>query len=54
MIYDEDDHAGGSIDTIDEGLALLPTEVERADVAVVAIESLDEVGRGHGRPLGAS
>ena len=29
-------------------------EVERADVAIADIESLDEVGRGRGRPLGAT
>ena len=54
MIYGEDDYAGGSMDTIDEDLARYLAEVERADTAIAAIESLDQVGSGHGRPLGAT
>jgi len=54
MIYGEDDYAGGSVDTIDEDLRLYLAEVDRADAAIAAIESLDEVGRGHSRPLGAT
>jgi hypothetical protein len=54
MIYGEDDYAGGSVETIDEDLSLYLAEVERADAAIAAIESLDEVGLGHSRPLGAT
>ena len=54
MIYGEDDYAGGSVDTIDEDLARYLAEVERADTAIGAIQSLEQIGSGHGRPLGAT
>ncbi len=54
MLYGEDDYAGGSVETIEEDLALYLAEIERSDSAIGAIESLDEVGLGHGRPLGAT
>ncbi len=54
MTYGEDDYAGGSVDTIDEDLARYLAEVERADTAIAALESLEQVGSGHGRPLGAT
>lgn len=54
MLYGEDDYTGGSVETIEEDLALYLAEVERSDRAIGAIESLDDVGLGHGRPLGAT
>jgi hypothetical protein len=54
MIYGEDDYTGGSVETIDEDLSLYLAEVDRADAAIANLASLDEVGRGHGRPLGAT
>lgn len=51
--YGTDDYAGGSVDTIDEDLALYFAEVERSDRAIAKLSSLDSVGEGHGRPLGA-
>lgn len=54
MLYGEDDYPGGSVDTVDEDLTLYLAEIERADAAIAAIESLDDVGLGHGRPLGAT
>ncbi|MDH3247375.1 MAG: DinB family protein [Acidimicrobiia bacterium] len=54
MIYGEDDYAGGSVESIEEDLGRYLAEVERADAALAALESLDEVGLGHGRPLGAT
>jgi hypothetical protein len=54
MIYGEDDYAGGSVGTIDEDLTRYLAEVDRADAAIAAVESLDGAGIGHGRPLGAT
>jgi hypothetical protein len=54
MIYGEDDYAGGSEETIDADLGLYLSEVERADAAIAAVDSLDGPGLGHGRPLGAT
>lgn len=54
MIYGDDDYAGGSVDTVDADLAHYFQEVERADRAIEALESLDAPGKGHGRPLGAT
>ena len=51
--YGEDDYAGGSTETIDADLRLYFAEVERADRVIAAMGSLDAVGAGHGRPLGA-
>lgn len=51
--YGTDDYAGGSVATTDEDLALYFAEVERSDRAMAALPSLDSVGAGHGRPLGA-
>lgn len=53
MIYGEDDYAGGSADTVEEDLQRYFAEVERGDAAIAAMPSLDSVGAGHGRPLGA-
>jgi hypothetical protein len=54
MAYGEDDYAGGSVETIDDDLRLYHAEIERADRAIAALPSLDSVGLGHGRPLGAT
>lgn len=54
MIYGEDDYAGGSADTIDEDLTRYLAEVEKSDTAITALASLDDMGLGHGRPLGAT
>ena len=53
MIYGENDYAGGSVDTIDEDLTRYLAETEKADAAIAGIASLDGIGLGHGRPLGA-
>ncbi len=54
MIYGDDDYAGGSIETVDEDVARYLDEVERAGEAIAAIASLDDIGAGHGMPLGAT
>ena len=54
ITYGDDDYPGGSVDTIDEDLTLYPAEVGRADAAIAATKSLDDVGSGHGRPLDAT
>jgi hypothetical protein len=53
-VYGDDDYAGGSVDTIEADLRLYLDEIERADAAIAALPSLDSVGLGHGRPLGAT
>ena len=52
--YDEDDYAGGSLDTIDDDLTWYFEEVALADEAINALASMDSPGRGHGRPLRAT
>ena len=52
--YGDDDYAGGSVDTVDHDLGLYLAEIDRADEAIAALSSLDSVGLGHGRPLGAT
>jgi len=54
MVYGDDDYAGGSLETVDEDLAGYFAEVKKADRAIAASPSLDTVGAGHGRPLGAT
>lgn len=53
-VYGDDDYAGGSVDTIEADLRLYLDEIERADAAIAALPSLDSVGLGHGKPLGAT
>jgi hypothetical protein len=52
--YGDDDYAGGSIDTVEGDLRAYFSEVERADLAIAQMPSLESVGAGHGRPLGAT
>ena len=54
MIYGDDDFAGGSVETIEEDLGRYLAEIEKSDHAIAALPSLDSVGAGHGRPLGAT
>ncbi len=54
MVYGEDDYAGGSVETVDEDLTRYFAEVEKADRAIAACQSLDAAGAGHGRPLAAT
>lgn len=53
-LYGDDDYAGGSVETVDEDLSRYLSEVEKADLAIAALGSLDATGSGHGRPLGAT
>lgn len=53
LLYGEDDYAGGTLESLDEDLALYFAEVERADRAISASPGIDAPGVGHGRPLGA-
>lgn len=52
--YGEDDYAGGTVETLDDDLAWYFAEVERSEDAIAAMDSLDAVGAGHGRPLRAT
>ena len=52
--YGDDDYAGGSAETVEEDLAAYLSEVEKADAAIAAMESLDAVGAGSGWTLGAT
>jgi hypothetical protein len=52
--YDDDDFAGGSAATVVDDLRWYFEEVEKADVAVAGVASLDAPGVGHGRPLRAA
>ena len=52
--YDDDDYAGGSLDTVDDDLMWYFEEVALADQAIGALVSLDSPGKGHGRPLRAT
>lgn len=52
--YGDDDYAGGSVETIETDLRLYLDEIERSDIAIAALSSLDTPGLGHGRPLGAT
>lgn len=54
MVYGDDDYAGGSVATVDDDLARYFAEVEKADLAIAALPSLESNGAGHGRPLGAT
>jgi hypothetical protein len=54
MVYGDDDYAGATSETIDEDLDRYFAEVDRADAAIEACDTLDTVGRGHRRPLGAT
>ena len=49
--YGDDDYAGGDVDTVDADIRGWLAEVERSDAAIVALPSLDDPGRGHGRTL---
>ena len=54
MVYGDDDFAGGSVETLETDLTLYMEEVARADRAINVLPDLESVGRGHGRPLGAT
>ncbi len=54
LVYGDDDYAGGSTDTVDEDLRRYFDEVAAADRSVASTPSLDSLGAGHGRPLGAT
>lgn len=54
MAYGDDDYAGGSVETVEADVRLYLEEVERADLAIAALDGLDSPGLGHGRPLGAT
>ena len=53
-VYGEEDYAGGSVETIDEDLRGYFAEVEKSDVAIKEIASIDTKGAGHGWPLAAA
>jgi hypothetical protein len=52
--YGDDDYAGGSIETIDHDLSYYFAEVDLADEAIAAMDTLASHGAGHGRPLRAT
>lgn len=52
--YGEDDYAGGSAATVTEDVRWYFEEVEKADAAVAAMNSLEAEGLGHGRSLQAT
>ena len=54
FFYGEDDYAGGSAETVDEDLRRYFYEVEKADHTVAQAPSLEAIGLGHGRPVGAT
>ncbi len=54
FIYGEDDYAGGSLETVDDDLRIYLDEVAKSDQVVAAMPSIDSVGLGNGRPLGAA
>lgn len=53
LLYGDDDYAGGSVETVNEDLLLYLAEVERAELAIARMPSLDSEGEGHGRTLRA-
>jgi hypothetical protein len=54
MVYGEADYAGGSVETVDEDLGRYFAEVEKSERAITGLPSLEALGAGHGRPLGAT
>lgn len=54
FVYGDDDYAGGTVETVDDDLRRYFAEVNKADLAILAMSSLDSVGEGHGRPLDAT
>ena len=54
MLYGDDDYAGGSVETVDEDLATYLKEVEKSDRAIANLPSIESLGAGHGKPLGAT
>lgn len=52
--YGDDDYAGGSVETIEADLSAYFSEVERSNVAIGRLETLDSPGLGHGQPLQAT
>jgi len=54
LVYGDDDYAGGSAESVDEDLVMYLAEVEKADAAIAATVDLDDTGKGHGMPLGAT
>lgn len=54
LVYGDDDFAGGSEQTLEADLTLYLEELDRADRAILALESLESAGLGHGWPLGAT
>jgi Protein of unknown function (DUF664) len=54
MVYGDDDYTGGSVDSMEDDLSRYLFEVEASDRAIAALPTLDSIGLGHGRPLGAT
>jgi hypothetical protein len=54
LAYDDDDYAGGSVETVDPDLRRYFAEVEKASRAIAALPSLEAEGHGHGWPLGVA
>lgn len=54
MVYGDDDYAGGSLMTVDEDLESYFSEVEKSNLAIAGMASLESPGTGHGRPLGTT
>ena len=54
MVYGEEDYAGGSVSTVEEGLHLYFSEVAKAYLSISAMPSLDSIGKGTGRTLRAT
>ena len=54
LVYGDDDFAGGSVGTLEADLSLYFQEMDEADDAISALDSLESPGLGHGRPLGAT
>jgi hypothetical protein len=53
-LYGDDDYAGGNVATIDDDWRAYQDQVAAADAAIAVLPGLDAVGKGHGRPLGAT
>ncbi|NND04301.1 MAG: DUF664 domain-containing protein [Acidimicrobiia bacterium] len=51
MAYGEDDYAGGSVETVEADIHAYFAEVAKADAAIASLQSLESVGKGHGRTL---
>jgi hypothetical protein len=51
--YGDADYAGGSVETVAADLQFYFDEVAKSDAAIAAMPTLESIGQGHGRPLGA-